>query len=365
MHKIQITPIQIFKVIVFSLFGYISAQVLVEYNLQPTPKEKYPYSTYWEKIALEDSIRTANPSADQALLNKEFDIFLNKKYTQPINSKWQEIIECRNITFNVLPIFLVWTILIGIMWAVSFAVIPIFIFLKEKLEAADIIKIKFHRPSFFFTAIIFILLICPLVFPKGILLPVEIICSTKVLLCTPWVVPLFVFITMLASSGLVYILFVVAEGVNQCQLQFQTLSIEQLVAKAKCLKFVFNVSLTFLATTVIMTVLTSSALGESIRGALVVRGFAIFPNNASYVYGLNFSVFLALIYLPINYSCQQFYQKLKSESLLKSDLPDALKTEIDELISNNANIWDKGKSVLIVISPFLSALLPELTRFFQ
>ena len=115
------------------------------------------------------------------------------------------------------------------------------------------------------------------------------------------------------------------------------------------------------ATLIVFSVLTTDTLRRSIMAELTinqfnVKGHDIFPQEFVYLYGLLFTIYLALLYLPIYYRL-----KYKGETMtlgLQNDELAAGTPGNSFLITESA--LDSLKVTLSILAPVVSSLLPNL-----
>jgi len=127
-----------------------------------------------------------------------------------------------------------------------------------------------------------------------------------------------------------------------------------------------NFCLTSLAIIIVLTVLTTGAIRESILDVISVTGLDIMPKEFVYAYGLFFTVLLAIIYIPV-----QHYIKFKGCEILES------LNELNEENIKNKRALESAKekfdlkttpagtlsASLTVLAPFISSLLPGYLNF--
>jgi hypothetical protein len=114
--------------------------------------------------------------------------------------------------------------------------------------------------------------------------------------------------------------------------------------------------LQFLAIVVVLSGLTTSLMGSSIKATIRVEGFDIFPTEISYAYGLQFTLFLAVLYFPVH-----FYLAEQKKLLLKN-LPgrnEVWKSSIAGKLSRKTSALDMLKASLTVLSPLIASFLPQ------
>jgi preprotein translocase subunit SecG len=119
-------------------------------------------------------------------------------------------------------------------------------------------------------------------------------------------------------------------------------------------------SLQTLAVIIIFSVLTSSSLRQSIKSHIDSNYLDVFPKEFSYIYGLLFSLFLAIVFIPVYIQSQQ-----KAMFLMEKYEKDASTKDLVDKLKKDSSIVDNIKLILTVISPLITSLLPESLHIFK
>ena len=275
------------------------------------------------------------------------------------------------ILFHENPTFMVWMILACIMVSIgsgscAFFVSRIFELCKKfKLPGTKIFW------SFMFAFFITVLLVYGNMNIPGYFQPPEIIDTFHILLTGGWVIELIVGIMMgLALPGLI-LLFLIGSSSDRinitAKMGIDTLgvsnqkSIEEAATNLKYLNHLLQNTLQILSIIVVFAVLTTKTLGDSIKATISVKGFDLFPNQVSYVYGMYFTLFLCIVYIPVYAYLKNNYSTLNDMALKEPDAPTA--TWYTNLFGQNrfeGTALSNLKLALTVIAPLLTSFLPDL-----
>lgn len=269
------------------------------------------------------------------------------------------LVDISKIYFNYNPVLLVWMSLIAVMIACSVAILPVTgnyirdVYLQCKL-----------RPKQIYTAIVYALITGVLILLTNacnghMLNAFDIIKRAKILVKQPEMVYVFVGICLLSALVAVCGQLVVNEAisklpdsiVNQTQTEKEKTA-GQFMLLRNSLKFFLMVD----ATLIVFSVLTTDSLRRAIIAELTVKGHYIFPQEFVYLYGLLFTIYLALLYLPIYYRL-----KYKGETMTHGLQHDELAAGTPGesfLITESA--LDSLKVTLSILAPVVSSLLPNL-----
>ena len=123
-------------------------------------------------------------------------------------------------------------------------------------------------------------------------------------------------------------------------------------------------ALQVLSVIVVFTVLTSSALKDSIKATVEIEGYDIFPASVSYVYGMYFSLFLCIMYMPIYFYLKRQYNYLK-DAVAETGESDENKQKVLNAVDFKSSALDNLKLALTVLAPLLSSFLPENIHFLK
>jgi hypothetical protein len=285
-----------------------------------------------------------------------------------------------DLLFHQNPTFLMWTMLICIMISIAAGSFPAFIGqirqLKEdfKLRPVDI------RFGLFCAIVLTSFLAFTNMRLPGYYAPPAIMRDLHILFETPNAALWIVGITMVLMIPALTVIFLVAKCSdrilagpqkkdNDPNQTLDITDIEQATAKLKIIHKSLQNVLYVLAVIVVFTVLTSTALGQSIKATVGIRGFDLFPKEASLVYGLYFSLFLCIIYIPVYYYIKLNYNRLK-EKANELNPSDDIKEKpwYKDLFSDTrfeGTALDNLKLAFTLLAPLLTSFLPESLHLFK
>jgi len=274
-------------------------------------------------------------------------------------------LDANDTIFHNNPVFLVWSLLIVLMVSASFGSVPIFLFkLKRMNSKFGLSKMNFFWGTFF--AVTLVLVAIPLSFlGRGIYEPGRVITDLQVLLHNgDAIIPSLIIMTVVFQIPILICIFLMGPCADriECSANDKT-SVNKAIKQFNALEDWLKRSLQVLATLIIFSVLTTTALGESIKASISIEGFNLFPHEISYMYGLFFSFFLMLIYLPTH-----FYLKFRSKRLIESlqedvDLHNEEEVvwfdQISEKLTLKQTAIENIKIALTVVAPLLTSFLPS------
>jgi len=278
-------------------------------------------------------------------------------------------IDKKDLLFNKNPNLLVWSSLILIMITIASASFPVFTWQIMRLRSSFHLESQHLWRSVVYAAFIVIFLFVSQYTLKGFLSPGQIIEKFGVLFHNEWVAMIIVITTLFLQTPILIVIFLV--GISSGTIKFDIHikeSVEKAIAQFTNLNQVLMTALQVLAVLVVFSVLTTSALQQSIKSVLIVNSFDISPKEVSYVYGLFFSLFLGIIYVPNYLFLKSRLNNLKKEiqtGLNVANEEDKVWSEnILKSISFGSSALDNLKLALTVLAPLITGFLPEQLRLF-
>jgi hypothetical protein len=126
-----------------------------------------------------------------------------------------------------------------------------------------------------------------------------------------------------------------------------------------------NRALQFLAIVVVLTGLTTSLIGNSIKATIQISAFDIFPPEMSYAYGLLFAFFLAIIYFPVSLYIKQ--QKSLVEEMLSENTSNDENwvKKMEKLLATKSTALENLSTAFTILSPLIASFLPEHLQNFK
>jgi hypothetical protein len=278
--------------------------------------------------------------------------------------KATQIFKPGQVLFHRAPVFLVWIMLVLVMITVASGSFPVF-----AMQAWNL-KRNFRFPNWQFLllitmAIVFVWLLSILPqFLPGYIKPFHLVEKFKVLLYNPNMILYSVAVTLGLIIPILLVVFMI--GPASDKIRVDSRSQESFEIAARQLNRLFEVllmALQVLAVIVVLAVLTSRTLHESFRSVIRIENIEL-PREISYVYGLYFSLFLAIILIPTYY-----HLRLRSSSfrLLLNDYLDKTGSKTDSkwpermatAFTLKTSALETLKLTLTVLAPLISSFLPD------
>jgi hypothetical protein len=268
-----------------------------------------------------------------------------------------------DILYNENSTFIVWTMLTCIMITVAAGSVPVFI--NQLIDLKK--KFELKPRQVFFSVAYALVLAAFLAFTNrklpGYYNPNMVIRDLHILFKNANLLDNIVLLTIVLILPAITLIFMI--GISSNNILSDTHDVKKAadaVKKINLLNGLLNGVLQIVAVIIVFTVFTTSALGVSIKSTVEVEGLDLFPKEVSYVYGLYFSLFLCIVYVPAYYNIKQNYNRLK-ENTANLDLTDAETTTwYKELLGNSkieGSALDNVKLALTVLAPLLTSFLPE------
>lgn len=268
-----------------------------------------------------------------------------------------------DILYNENSTFIIWTMLTCIMITVAAGSVPVFI--NQLIDLKN--KFELKPKQVFFSVAYALVLAGFLAFTNrrlpGYYNPNMVIRDLHILFKNVNLLDYIVILTIVLILPAITLIFMI--GISSNNILSETHDIKKAadaVKKINILNGLLNGVLQVVAVIIVFTVFTTSCLGVSIKSTVEVEGLDLFPKEVSYVYGLFFSLFLCIMYVPAYYNIKQNYNRLK-ENTANLDLTDAETTTwYKELLGNSkieGSALDNIKLALTVLAPLLTSFLPQ------
>jgi hypothetical protein len=268
-----------------------------------------------------------------------------------------------DILYNENPTFIVWTMLTCIMITIAAGSVPVFISQLIDLKT----KFELKPRQVFYSVICALVLASFLAFTNrklpGYYNPNMVMGDLHILFNNPNLLDCLIMLTIVLILPAITLIFMIGIASNNIVSDTQDVKkAADAVKKINMLNGLLNGVLQVVAVIIVFTVFTTSALGSAIKSTVEVEGLDLFPREVSYVYGLYFSLFLCIVYVPAYFNIKQNYNRLK-ENTANLDMTNAETTTWYKELLNNSKIegsaLDNIKLALTVLAPLLTSFLPE------
>lgn len=283
-----------------------------------------------------------------------------------------------DVLFHQNPAFLIWIFLISTMMAICAGSVPFFLMqIRELKRRFGFSTFRVWASAIVYAVLLDLFMICTNSSAAGYYKPPEIINDFHILLNDGGILNRIVLGAILLVLPALTLMFLIGVSSDKIYVVAKTgvhdeatdskRSIEEAMKRIKHLNQLLQISLQILSVIVVFTVLTSTMLGNSIRATLRIDGFDLYPKQFSYVYGLYFSLFLCVVYVPIYYYLKSNYNKIKE---LASD-PEYVPQDKDWYTSLFGDIKFEGsalenlKLALTIVAPIITSFLPNTFEFLK
>lgn len=269
------------------------------------------------------------------------------------------------ILYHQIPIFLIWATLICMMITVAAGSFPVFIAQMIELKKNfNLNTIQFLGGPFYAIVLVFFLYLTiggNTLF--GYNKPDAVINQFNILFSDGAILNYLVFATIILLTPCLALVFLVALAsdniIKDDKIDF--IAIKSSVKKIGYLNKKLEAVLQVLAIVIVFSVMTSGALGQSIRAIVKIDGYEIFPKEVSLVYGAYFSLFLCVIYIPVYYYIKLNYELLKDQAAIIEE--NAVEKGTYNLIFGEVQFkntpLENVKLALTVLSPLITSILPN------
>lgn len=261
------------------------------------------------------------------------------------------------------PTFLVWLMLIATMVAIAAGTVPVFIALIGELKRKFTLTRRQLRLGWLYAFLLAGILMTTSNTLPGFYKPEALITRFHILLTSGTILIYIVAATIILMLPVFALVFLI--GVSSDNIVLETndeKNIENAVRKLRSLHDALQQALQVLSIVVVFSVLTSSTLGLSIKATIRAEHYDLYPPELSYMYGLYFTVFLCIIYVPVYYYIKYHYNQLKELAVELDFDDDHSENNVYQSLFGDVRfegtVVNNLKLSLTLLAPILSSFLP-------
>ena len=273
-------------------------------------------------------------------------------------------LDVARTTYHTNKPFLVWTVLIIIMVSIAAGAFPVFVHQVFHLKSSFGLKwINLGLAGGLAGG--FLLLVMKFgTNDGGLYIPHEFITDMKVLLKDGSTLQNVVVITFILQAPIFITIALLGASADRITATKEDkASVDLAIRKFQQLESTLRKCLQVVAILVVFSILTSLTLGKSLRAVIEIPGFDIFPEEIGYIYGLIFTFFLAMVYIPTHYYLRfkgrTFVENLKTGSNKEDKEEQSWLKEVKESILIKKTAIESLKIALTVTAPLITSLIPE------
>jgi len=267
------------------------------------------------------------------------------------------------LVFNNNPDFFVWICFVAIMVAFATCMWPVLLFsvrdVKQNFRSGYIIDWKL----LLITAGIFCLIAFLSSYSRFLVTPLEVLDHFKILLSSTNTVRGIVLYILAIAMIAVYGQLLINKSVNNLPYSVNKLSSDEITEYSlkfnllrQKLKFFLICSASLIVCAIIATELLRKAILTEVK-----TNIDIVPSNFVYIYGLIFTFFLAILYLPVYYRL-----RLKGEAMINIEEDEAPEKEKDPVLKRfiiKESPMESFKITFSILAPILTTLIPNIKLF--
>lgn len=344
-------------IVVFATIGFMVTEHFINANL-------IQYSTLPKTISFKvhDEAKNAKDSVVIFNLPVKSGFAIDTVAKQPAAPF---IIGETNILYHQNPFFPVWAMLILVMITIASGSFPIFTDQIIQLKKSFNLSIKPVLQAIIYAVLIAVFLEVANASGKGYYNPPKIINDLDILFKNGSILPGIVLSTIILVLPVIAVMFLVGPSSDKLlELEINKDNAVKIANGLEMLNQVLRNALSVLSVIVVFTVLTSGTLKEAIKATVHIEGYDIFPTEISYAYGIFFSLFLCVIYIPVYFYLKQQYSYFKNSLAGINDLGDT-KEKVLASLDFKSSAMDNLKTALTVLAPLITSFLPENLHFFK
>ncbi|MTI19674.1 hypothetical protein E1176_01440 [Fulvivirga sp. RKSG066] len=173
-----------------------------------------------------------------------------------------------------------------------------------------------------------------------------------ILVSKTWVLQVVIAVPTVTGLIALFGMIFISKSIDQLKPDKKHTFKEQFTLLNNSLRFFLLVSTTLIT----FAVFTTGALRKAILQEVVAKGIDMIPIEFVYLYGLQFSIVLAIFYLPIYYQLRNHAQTYLN-SVDDQEAHPSISAFMNESIS------DSLKVALSILAPLISGFLPDMIHF--
>lgn len=360
------TPKQSYYILIVTLFcflGAIIAMVMIDFSIRAESRPPAFISITNGKGRVE-YVEVIHSGKIHGVNKDSVQEVLTKSPTVPT-----PVLDLKESIYNRNPSFLVWTMLVVIMCGIATGTIPIYLNHLQELIRTFQLKLKSIGIALFFALVLFFMAFEFSTSTGYLYKPVDMVEDMRILFVSGSILNWISILVIGLEIPIFISIFLIGPCADRISLKsVDKKSVQQAFQQFANLRNLLTRSLQVITVLVVFSVLTSTALGESVRSEISLNGdMKIFPKEASYMYGLLFSCFLALIYVPA-YFYLNYKEKMMDAYIIQHPFADNEDTQtwlgtLKSTFSNKQSAMDNVKLVLTLMAPLISSFLPEGFQF--
>ena len=348
-----------FIVIAFAISGFLGALYLLNKNISYQP-------AVTQKFLLIDSTKN-NIIYDTLEIQSKY--FSNPVKSDSINTnelkQGQKAIDISSTFYHNNSQYLIWMILISLMTGYSLSFLPLII--KTIIDDHQVFELKYFE---------YIVIIAPpilLIYFLGkysgnspyLLSAQELINMTGVLMKNTSSISLIIVINICIGALTLIGQILIGNSIPKLSgknTKDNTRDVAEILRIFSTYRDNLKFYLTFLAGMISFTVITTSFLRKTINTELDAGNFNLFPVEFVFVYGMIFTLFLAMFYLPIYYQLRMKGVELKEKFSSTPDEENKSKANVEGFELKETGI-SNFQVALSILSPFISTIIGEIVNF--
>jgi hypothetical protein len=283
---------------------------------------------------------------------------LDKKSKTPVAKvNTEKTIDFKSIYFAYNSVFLVWIAIFSVLVGCSLGLLPVII--SEIRSMVRIFRLPLRRQVVVF--LLTILIGGLIYFTQHIaylMKPSQILDKFQILLYNPYLINIFVIISIGVALTAIAGQLLINQAISSLPVSIVGLDLAEqnkIADKFSMLRKQLKLFLLIDAVLIVFSVLNTDAFRRAIVAEVSVS-MDILPKNYVYLYGVLFTFFLAIIYMPIYYRL-----KLKGELMLKEIPKVELEADCKDLaaiLNIEQTPIESLKVVLSILAPVLTSLVP-------
>ncbi len=304
-----------------------------------------------------------NDASDSVVVTYKKNVAVDT--TAPVQVQSQKTFSKQKLLFNKNPDFLVWIVFITLMIAVATSLIPVLFLSVRDIFRNFVFNSVLKWKLFVLTIVILALIIFVSSNSNFLFTPIEVLENFRILLDSTILVKSIVIYSLAVGMIAVYGQLSVNQAISQFPDSIRNLTPDEIKQKGYDLKFILlrqklRFFLICLATLIVFAIITTELVRKAILSEIKTN-IDIVPHSFVYVYGLVFTFFLAVLYLPIYYRLRQ--KGVAMLEIAEGEEEEKEKQPVFKTFIIKETPLDSLKITLSILAPILTSLIPNVKIF--
>ena len=267
-------------------------------------------------------------------------------------------LDSQTLAYNLNPKLMVWALIFSVLFGLALGSVPLSVGRALTLISRFSLGWKTLGGSLLGILVFFVLvtLVSSGDGSGKLMSAIQLIVEFKVLFWNPLAIEIMISVVVLTGSLAVFGILVI----NFCAPKVTKSGTHEPLEKFSALKFLddsLNIFLGIISVLIMLSVVALSVLHQAIQSQLKVINANIFPSDFIYAYGLVFTIFLGIVYLPTHFHLNLLLQEEKESGEISR-----LSMEEQSKLVLGGSLRQSFQVLFAIVAPLLGSALSEMLQ---